>query len=338
MPNYRVHYPVHYVATSPHQWGSGFTTIHGVQSVVLNTSFDLEQVFELGQLDIYENVETVPDIEMTIEKVLDGYPLVYHLASQSATANTLLNRTNQRCDAILSIFSDAQDNASGTALAQAMVSGLYINSLTYTLPVEGNCSESVSLVGNDKIWRTSGFYFDGDFDGTDSPASGVQRRQNVIMGVAPTGSVWPADLPSLTVSNGSGYNEADGDTYVSHIQDVTISTNLNRTDLFELGKRRAYYKFAQFPTEVTCEINMLAAGDNPGDNVNAVGDSEANLSDQPIMIKLDDSTVFDLGVKNKLASVNYSGGDATGGEVTETYSYSNFNYLIVTQNSDPAGF
>ena len=39
---------------------SGFRTAHGVQSVGVNTTFNLEQVFELGQLELYENIEGIP--------------------------------------------------------------------------------------------------------------------------------------------------------------------------------------------------------------------------------------------------------------------------------------
>jgi hypothetical protein len=38
---------------------------------------------------------------------------------------------------------------------------------------------------------------------------------------------------------------------------------------------------------------------------------------------------FDLGSKNRLASMTYGGGDAGGGNVSITYSYSNFNSLDV---------
>ena len=44
--------------------------MHGVQSVGLDTTFNLEQAFELGQLSLYENIEGIPDISMTIQKVL----------------------------------------------------------------------------------------------------------------------------------------------------------------------------------------------------------------------------------------------------------------------------
>jgi len=48
---------------------SGFVTAHGVQSVGITTTFNLEQVFELGQLELYENIEGIPDIELTAQKV-----------------------------------------------------------------------------------------------------------------------------------------------------------------------------------------------------------------------------------------------------------------------------
>ena len=42
-----------------------------------------------------------------------------------------------------------------------------------------------------------------------------------------------------------------------------------------------------------------------------------------------------LGEKNKLASVNYGGGDAGGGNVTVSYSYTTFNDFTVLHPEDP---
>ena len=44
--------------------GATYTAAHGVQSVAVTTTFNLDQAFELGQLSIYENIEGVPDIEV----------------------------------------------------------------------------------------------------------------------------------------------------------------------------------------------------------------------------------------------------------------------------------
>ena len=71
--------------------------VHGVQAVGTTTTFNPEQAFELGQVEIYENVEGTPDVELTISKVIDGYPLIYHMATTgvkggSAANSGLVNR------------------------------------------------------------------------------------------------------------------------------------------------------------------------------------------------------------------------------------------------------
>ncbi len=45
----------------------GWEVPFGVQSVSIGTTFNLEDVFHLGQLDAYENVEGIPDVEVSIE-------------------------------------------------------------------------------------------------------------------------------------------------------------------------------------------------------------------------------------------------------------------------------
>ena len=56
--NKRIFYACQAVAITNH----GDTTVepvdmvHGVQSVGVNTTFNLEQAFELGQIEIYENI------------------------------------------------------------------------------------------------------------------------------------------------------------------------------------------------------------------------------------------------------------------------------------------
>ena len=108
--------------------------------------------------------------------------------------------------------------------------------------------------------------------------------------------------------------------------------------MFELGKKTPYYRPANFPIEVSCEIEAIATS---GDFVEAseVGDPELfrtrdsgnNTSEERIWIPLRCGVCLDLGGKNRLSSVSYGGGDATGGNVSNTYSYTNFNDFDVTQ-------
>ena len=61
-----------------------------------------------------------------------------------------------------------------------------------------------------------------------------------------------------------------------------------------------------------------------------------NTAERQIVISLDQAISFDLGTKNRLSSVSYGGGDATGGNVSISYSYTNFNDLTVIHSGDPA--
>lgn len=344
--NNRVFYAIQALGFAPHNQvdasgnPSGFIVAHGVQSVALNTTFNLEQVFELGQLEIYENIEGIPDIELTAQKVIDGYPLLYHLATQAAVSPSLTGRSTDRSFLALNIYPDTNDNASGTPLQSVGMSGMFVSALTYTLNVEGNCTEDITMVGNNKEWTASGLmWFTPTFDGTDEPlaVSGVQRRENVIMGSGARGvvSYWPTQIPGII---GSGWNtqQVDEDAFSAHLQTVTISTDLGREELFELGRRGPYHRFASFPVEVTCAIEITTS---EGDLVDALADPPGgtNLIDQTIDIVLTDSTRLNLGDKNKLASITYGGGDAGGGNALVTLNFSNFNSLAVTHSGDPAG-
>jgi hypothetical protein len=221
---------------------------HGVQSVGITTSFNLEQVFELGQLSIYQQIEQIPDIELTMEKVLDGYPLLYHLATNGATSGTITGRSNLKTIVHMSVFSDTSDSASGTPVAEVSMSGMFVSSLTYTIPVDGNCTEAITLVGNNKIWRDDetlgNGVFTGRFNNQDQPlaigaSGGVQRRQHVIMvpitgGSAPnpTGldangatvgwvTTLPTDIPGI-LSSGIVPVDTDG-TFLVPVQGITIT-------------------------------------------------------------------------------------------------------------------
>lgn len=330
MANNRIFYAVQQVGVAPN--GSNtFTSIHGLQSVGINTTFNLEQVFEVGQISIYANVENIPDVEVTLEKVLDGYPLMYHLATYGATSASLSGRQNQRATIGLSIYTDTQNSASGTPIAQCTASGMYVSSLSYTFPVQGNCTEQLTMIGNNKVWNNT--FTASAFNNSDSPlfASGIIRRNFVMMGSG--NSKLPTDIPGIS---GDHYNYAVGNTFNAHIQQIRTSTNLGREALYELGRRGVYCRYATFPVEVRTEIEVLSIN---GGGLQALEDSFTNVVDQTIMVKTADGGVWDLGTKNKLSTESYGGGNAGrgGGNATATYSYINFNDMTITHPADPSG-
>jgi len=342
--NPRIYYPIHAIGFAPLGASAvtGYRAVKGAQSVGTNTNFSLEQVYELGQVEIYENIENFPEVEVTVEKVIDGYSLIEHLATPQAVSATLAGRYNDnRSMAIIAYYPIISDGASGIPLSYVQLSGLYVSAINWNIPVEGNITESVTLTCRDKrsfnspvgIPWASGAFRTTSFTGNDSPvlaSGGVQRRENVVMGSG--WSRWPTDIPGIDVN---GFNASGTNGFAAHIQNVTIAVNLGRTDLLELGRKGAYFRYANFPVEVTTTIEVTAS--EYGDNVDAIEDID-NLTEEAIKIYLTNGVIIDLGTKNKLSTVSESGGDTSGGNRTVQYTYSNFNsYRCTMSATDPAG-
>jgi len=355
--NNRIFYACQAVAIANHGTAVGNynsnNVVHGLQSVGMTTNFNLEQAFELGQIDIYENIEGVPDVEMTLEKVLDGYALIYHMATTGVTgqsASGLAARSKERCDVRLGIFDEARNSVAGIVPeVEVYCSGMYVSSVSYTLNTDGNSTESVTLVGNNKQWLTANQAMStgvvSTLNGSDSPlalnyganggSGGIQRREDVIL----KNCILPQSIRGV---NGSGVGNAVSPTGSNsglplvHLQSVTISTDFGREPILELGRKTPYYRPATFPIEVTCEIEAISTS---GDFVSALeaGDpslyqsaaSGNNTGEEIIYIETRAGYAWDLGAKNRLSSVSYGGGDAGGGNVSCTYSYSTFNNLDV---------
>lgn len=339
MPNNRLYFAVKAPAFS--KLGStSYTVAHGVQSVSVSTNFNLEAIQEYGQLEIYENIENIPDVQVSMEKVIDGYPLLYHLATNGSTASSLAGRQNVRTTFSMAIFDDDQESASGTPISQLICSGMYLNSVTYTIPVDGNCTEAITLVGNNKEWKTSNFTLSGTlFNNQDQPLAvtsgwgGIQRRENVIFGGS-NDTILPTQIPGIS---SSGTNNRTAGEFGAHIQTITVSTDFGREELNELGRRSPYFRYASLPIQVTCDIEVTTT---QGDNISATEEgyvsAGVNLVDETIKVKLQDGTFLNLGTKNKLSSVSFGGGDTGGGNDTCTYSYTNNNSLSVTHPMDPS--
>lgn len=299
-----------------------FNVVQGLQSVGMNTNFNLDPVYQLGQLDLYDNYEDIPDVEVTLNKVLDGQPTLYAMAMGTGT---LASVANHRCGVRLTIHPDTDVSATGTAIAACEIMPAYLSSVTYTFPTEGNFTEEVTLVANSKTWISApaaALGSVGQRPQADNPNSGagILRRQMFN----DTSSV----LPNKDALNNPATTSASGGIpSVSKIQNITVSMDLGREAIYNLGDRIPYTRYVNFPVEVTCEIETIAAtGDMVGAaELNTTCDNPKALLDKQIKIVLCDGTVIDLGSKNKLQTVNYTGGDTGGGNATATYSYLTYN-------------
>jgi hypothetical protein len=366
MANNRIFYAIQQLGIKGDGDGGAYNAIHGVQSVGITTNFNLEQVFEYGQIAIYQNIEEIPDVQFTVSKVIDGWPLIFHYATVDAVLPTLAGRSTAKCIIGMAIFPDTTSfTAEGTAGSILEASGQYISSVTYTFPVEGTATEEVTLVGNSILWANDPrialgaptLTFAGAFDNTDEPigTGGVVRRQSiqftpqVVAGADVNGQYADSDVTVLPVEvhgiTTSGLNPLiDGtNNYAAHIQSISVSVDFGRTELNELGHLAPYTRYIEFPTSVTTEISTISTS---GDMISAsecgiystgvgCGNFLGNLQNRTIRIATCEGTRVYTGIKNKLQSVTSNGGDTGGGNQTITYSFLAFNDFTVMQSGDP---
>ena len=316
MANNRIFYAVQALGIDPAD-SSSIVWMKGIQSVGITTNFNLEQVFELGQLAIYENIENVAEIEVTVEKVLDGESLIYLTACPSGTGN-IVAASNQTAGIYLAIYSDSNTSARGSSKESVVwCSGMRPSQISYTIPVEGNATESVTFVGNDKQWGATPSSYPSfpAIDGTaQTPNATVFRRRHFTKHDGSTSKI-PAEVRAAVGND--------------KMQSVSVSVDLGRENIFELGSFRPYTKFTSFPVAVTADFEVISIS---GDMKTASG-TGPNLETQSIKINMSNGTKtlnIDLGDKNKLTSINYTGGDTGGGNATTTYSYQGFNAFKVT--------
>jgi hypothetical protein len=318
--------------------------LHGIQSLTLDTAYNTEDISELGQLDKYATIENIPTITATIEKVFDGSTLVYHAATRGATGASLNARALNMKPVIMKVatFDFGHDAASGTPLAVAICSGMYIDSLAYRFPTEGQFTESVSLVGTSKIWATgaaaanhfTGQFASGYFGGPAGPDTAIQveRRERIDM----TNSRWPTQIQGIT---GGGLNTDLGDKFAAHLSNVEVTANLGRRDLFELGRKKPFYKVAQTPIEILTDIEVIT--NEFMDNIQARDDGASNVVNQTIRVRTTNGVECYMGTSNTVNSVGWQSVDTGGNEFRMRVQYRTLNTLTVTHpvaGGDPAFF
>lgn len=293
--NNRIFFAGHSLAIKTNGGALTFTTGHlakGVQNAGITTNINLDPQFELGLLEIYENVEGIPDVELTAQKVLDGRAPLYLMGTTAAVDPTLNGRSNARADIGLAVYPDTNTFASGTPLSVMVVSGAYINSVGYNFVLDGSFTEDVSWVANDKIWtRAPGtatgtpnygevdlvtmptITWNAHMNNRDVPSAqgGIARSEDFSWAV-PTGtgitsdangavdhpdvSVLPTEIFGISRS-GTNPTTVAG-KFDAHISNISTSVSFNRETINELGRRGPYNRSITFPVEVTTQIGMTA--------------------------------------------------------------------------------
>ena len=345
-PNSRIYYACQAVSMSgPYGINSNvglnqaFQYVPGIQSVTVGTNFSLQPVFQFGQSELYENMESIPEVDISLSKLFDGWPMLYHLAVGQGKLSEVMHH---RCGVRLSIGMDTDKpfgtNAQAQAPSQLTMIPAYLSSATFSLGVADKFTETVTLVSNDRSWTNTqanslnspNASIADNLSGRSAPTGlGIGQKQhlNLVETILPTGWNGKALLDTAIVLNATHTRSLFGGIPAgSHIQSINITVNLGREPIYELGKRTPFSRPITFPAEISCEIAVIAIG---GDDIGYASSPTpcANpklVEDKAIKVVLCDGTTFDLGKKNKLKSISYTG-DTGGGNTVATYVYSTYN-------------
>ena len=239
----------------------------------------------------------------------------------------------------LNSLSGAVSSAAISAGANSVLSGFYY---------AGLISLSGTLAANGGL-DTAGQWADWDCTVLPPEVAGINNPfpQGATNAVSLTGTtgLYPYGLP--------GVNPIFTDTgnVRAHLRSVNVSVNLNRETFTELGRKNPYFRSPQFPTEVTTEIEIIGtSGDmvsatefgvlssNAWETTSGCGQDGGNTpSGRSIRLATCEGLRVYAGYRNKLASINYTGGDATGGHVNVSYTYHTFNDFVVMHSGEYGG-
>lgn len=299
MANNRIFYASHGVSI-------GGTVVQGAQSVGISTNFNLEQAFQLGQLSLYDNIIVDPEVEVTVSKALDGQLSIWNLTTGGGS---LVENANDSTTLVIGVGDDTA--AALTNTSSVTCTGMFISSLSYAFPVDGAFTEDVTFVGNSKA-------LSGTVAAPAVSGASMLRRQNLVLG---GGTTLPTEVSGLNLTN------------------ITISAELGRESMYKLGQYAPYHRFVNFPLEVSCSFEVAATSrDGVAVDLGLTTCVASGLPQkQSIVLALCSASstgvtsyTFNLGNQNRLTSVEYTGGDTGGGNVTTTYSYATYNDLTIT--------
>lgn len=270
------------------------SVVHGAQSVGITTSFNLEPVFQLGQIKPIELMSLAPNVEITLTRAL---------TDQNATiwnGDFITNVGSANKTICIAVGDDTSDLLTSN-LTQIQCTGAGISGVTYTFPVDGVFTEEVSFVAQHK--QIGGCNISVSEDTT----SKAKTRQ-----------YYSGGAPSLVTNAGN-------------LTNITITASINRENLFKLGQWQSYHSYANLPAEVTVEFEVSATSLDgvAWTNINACASPTGDIFEsQNITLNICGKT-FTME-KCKLSNVTYGGGDTGGGNATINFTYTTYNSLTVT--------
>ena len=339
---------------------SSATFLRGVQSVGVSSDIPSTSLFDNGRFQRkfrFENRQKT--FSITIDRVIATDDNLFYSTDTYSTGYTethILNENNINCqgapnsnaktlknyDIFIVYGEDDKKRVNDSSVKKAVVyRNCLISSINYTMQVDGNLVESITLTTSivEKIT------FPDPALPTIEQSASIVRRLNVDLDTDANRVKLPTEAKQIFRDEVS---ETINGLRVLGLRSINIDIAIDYQELNDIGIWRGadsigehnLWKFISLPISVTCSFIGVVRSIYPYESI--LNTDQRFINDKSIRIVSRANVqsgqqnyfIWDLGSKNYLNNFSVSGGDAGGGNVELTLSYQNdYSDIVIAKGS-----
>ena len=323
------------------------TYLQNVQAVGIDYSADATGISDTGRSQQQRSFYSKPEITISIQREVNTTAVPFYTpASVTSYANAYilkngnLGTSGWDSSSLLKEYSievaygsdDLSGNIESTTLKHCL-----LTEVSYEISVDGKMTENLGFVTRNLIKSGSAAA------PIATPLSGTMFKRHHL-DVESEDFILPSEVKSVV-----DVENDDGDDVARAVQSISINATFDYGEMTDVGKWRGSnqtsvpteqnkWRYITTPIGITCEITAIVRKSIVQNilikDTNFMGtfptpDREIKIVMGPIPNVSDPSAptwfVIDLGKKNYLTGISFSGGDTGGGNVEATFSYANTN-------------
>ena len=277
------------VATCP-KGSNGGTPMGGVISAALSVSRSINNIMSAGSKSPTVSYPSSPSVELTVTKYYGGF-----IDFKSAPGVT----TPISMDVMLGDETELDGNdlifLKGSTATTLRCKNMFLNDISYKFSLEGAFTTTLKYVG----WIISNCTNSNDFSA--SLTGTVPNRRNYNIGASDIGG-----FPSSALTS------------------ISIQDSISRQYVLEFASRANYAAYMTLPIKSTVSLEGLASSSLDGYSLQDISTACNNFVDDKKTFKIVTcggvASTYGLG-NASLVSLGYSGGDASGGNMTVSASF-----------------
>jgi len=321
------------------------TYLQNVQAVGIDYSADATGISDTGRTQQQRSLYSKPEITISIQREVNTTAVPFY-APASVTSyenayilkNGNLGASGWDSSSLLKEYAievaygsdDLSGNIESTTLKHCL-----LTEVSYEISVDGRMTENLSFVTRNLVKTGSAAA------PIATPLTGTIFKRHHL-DVENEDFILPSEVKSVV-----DVENDDGDGVARAVQSISINAAFDYGEMSDVGKWRGSnqtslpteqnkWRYITTPIGITCEItaivrksiaqnilikdtNFMGTFPTPDREIKIVMGPEASNPSAPTWF------VIDLGKKNYLTGISFSGGDTGGGNVEATFSYANTN-------------